>query len=226
MIDSPKPMEREADLTPIAAPAPTDPTTDVRPVPVDPRDRRVLFLDDDPRRAEVFLHRCPQAVWVMTAEACIAHLHEPWDEVHLDHDLGGERFVDVNRDDCGMAVVRWLCAEERERLRDTRFFVHSYNFAAASLMVECLLRNGYTAEFRPFGFDLVDFLSFEPPPPPPPRRKLAWRWLAATWQRLTADLLRPRVTGRPHSRYDVDAAPAEEEPDGDRGSATTPEKEL
>ena len=52
-------------------------------------------------------------------------------------------------------------AEDRPQHRDTRFFIHSFNIAAASLMVECLLRNGYTAEFRPFGFDLVDLLSFE-----------------------------------------------------------------
>jgi hypothetical protein len=64
-----------------------------------------------------------------------------------------------------MAVVRWHCAEDRPQHRDTRFFIHSSNIAAASLMVECLLRNGYTAEFRPFGFDLVDLLSFEGDPP-------------------------------------------------------------
>jgi hypothetical protein len=126
-----------------------------------PPARRVLFLDDDARRVEVFLDRCPEAVWVRSAEACIARLAQSWDEVHLDHDLGGEQFVDTNRDDCGMAVVRWLCAEPREQLRNTRFFIHSYNLAAAAMMVQCLLRSGYTAEFRPFGFDLVDLLSFE-----------------------------------------------------------------
>ncbi|WP_165244979.1 cyclic-phosphate processing receiver domain-containing protein [Paludisphaera soli] len=156
--------------------------------------RRVLFLDDDPRRVEAFLGRCPEAVWVETADACIARLEEPWDEVHLDHDLGGEHFVDVNRDDCGMAVVRWLCARPREPLRDARFFIHSHNFAAASLMVECLLQNGYAAEFRPFGFDLVDFLSFEPPPPPSRRTKL-WRRLVDFARRLSGE----RPTPRAHS---------------------------
>ncbi len=125
---------------------------------------RVLFLDDDRRRADVFLALCPAAVWVETAEDCITRLVESWDEVHLDHDLGGEQFVDVNRDDCGMAVVRWLCAEPRSQLRNTRFFIHSYNIAAASLMVQCLIQASYTAEFRPFGLDLVDLLSFEETP--------------------------------------------------------------
>ena len=66
---------------------------------------KVLFMDDDPARGAMFLAAHPDAVWVGTAEACIAHLVEPWDEVHLDHDLGGEVFVDHERDDCGMAVV-------------------------------------------------------------------------------------------------------------------------
>lgn len=150
------------------------------------RGRRILFLDDDIRRAEVFLAMCPEAVWVETARACIDLLAEPWDEVHLDHDLGGERYVDVNRDDCGMAVVRWLCAEPRPHLADARFFIHSHHLAAASLMVQCLLQAGHAAEFRPFGYDLVDLLAFEddptplgPPPKPEGAESRGWtgRWI-------------------------------------------------
>ena len=62
---------------------------------------------------------------------CVARLAEPWDEVHLDHDLGGEVYVDVGRDDCGMEVVRWLAREPRRHLRKARFTVHSHNMAAA-----------------------------------------------------------------------------------------------
>lgn len=168
--------------------------------------RRVLFLDDDPRRAEDFLRRCPEATWVSTADACIALLERGWDEVHLDHDLGGEQYVDVNRDDCGMAIVRWLCAEPREPVLDARFIIHSYNFAAASLMVECLLRNDYAAEFRPFGYDLVDFLSFEDPPRPGLRRR-AWRRLVALVRRIAHG--RPPAAGPPHPPHPADEAPAE-----------------
>lgn len=191
--------------------------------------RRILFLDDDHRRADVFLKRCPEAVWVLTAGDCIVRLVETWDEVHLDHDLGGEKFVDVNRDDCGMAVVRWLCAEDRRNLRNARFFIHSYNFGAASLMVECLLQNGYTAEFRPFGFDLVDFLSFEPPPRPNYRR-IAWRRLVEFWRRLSGRRHKPRgrVTANPATRYSSgggrsDAGAAV---DHGQGSARSAENQL
>lgn len=116
---------------------------------------RVLFLDDDPKRAEVFLERYPHAVWVETAAECIARLAEPWDEVHLDHDLGGEVYVDMERDDCGMEVVRWLCAEPRPHLARVRFQIHSHNQAAAFVMGWELTSCGYAAEILPFG---------EPPP--------------------------------------------------------------
>jgi len=120
-------------------------------------DRRpkVLFLDDDPARGEFFVAEYPDAVWVRTAEECIARLSEPWDEVHLDHDLGGESFVDHERDDCGMAVVRWLCAQPRPDLRNTRFFVHTHNLNAGCLMVLHLEGMGYDVQARPFGAALV-----------------------------------------------------------------------
>ena len=112
---------------------------------------RILFLDDDPIRGEIFLAEYPDAVWAQTTEECLARLCEPWDEVHLDHDLGGEVFVDHERDDCGMAIVRWLCAQPRPHLKNTRFFVHTHNLSAACLMVLGLQLVGYDVQVRPFG---------------------------------------------------------------------------
>ena len=112
---------------------------------------RTLFLDDDPTRAETFLATNPHAVWVQTVAECLARLAEPWNEVHLDHDLGGEQFVDLSRDDCGMEVVRWLCLESRPHLEPTRFFVHSHNPTAAAVMGMQMMMNGYHVEVRPFG---------------------------------------------------------------------------
>jgi hypothetical protein len=133
----------------------------------------VLFLDDDPQRADAFLAEHPHAVWVQTAAECIARLAEPWDEVHLDHDLGGEQFVDFERDDCGMAVVRWICLEPRQHLRLARFQVHSHNAGAATMMGMQLLASGFTVELRPFGAPPL------PPLPEEPRTSLlpalVWR---------------------------------------------------
>ena len=72
-----------------------------------------MFLDDDPNRAEIFLKEHPQAIWVTTVAECLARLDEPWDEIHLDHDLGGKMFVDSADQECGMEVIRWLCKEPR-----------------------------------------------------------------------------------------------------------------
>ncbi len=124
---------------------------------------RRLFLDDDPERAAVFLVEYPDAVWVETVKACIERLGETWDEVHLDHDLGGEQYVDLTRNDCGMAVVRWLEAEPRLHLRVTRFVVHSHNAVAAYLMTLQMRSLGLRVETSPFGLG-----RWKAPTPSPP----------------------------------------------------------
>jgi hypothetical protein len=114
---------------------------------------RILFLDDDPGRAEAFLRDHPGATWVQTAEQCLALMSGSWDEIHLDHDLGGEVFVDHEREDSGMAVVRWLCDQTREHLRATRFIVHTRNPNAACVMQFHLESMGYDVRVIPFGQD-------------------------------------------------------------------------
>jgi len=126
-----------------------------------PRRRRLLFLDDDPARAETFLSENPQAIWVETVAECLTRLAENWDEVHLDHDLGGQTFVDTNENDCGMEVIRWMCKEPRDHLQQTLFFVHTHNSVAGLLMVLQMRASGYKAEFRPFGLDLARLLAHD-----------------------------------------------------------------
>jgi hypothetical protein len=113
--------------------------------------RRILFLDDDPKRGTEFLADNPGAIWVQTAADCIQSLCESWDEIHLDHDLEGARFVDQDRDDCGMAVVRWLCAQPRTHLQSSLFVIHTHNTGAALNMVFQLESMGYIVLQRPFG---------------------------------------------------------------------------
>jgi hypothetical protein len=112
--------------------------------------KQILFMDDDPKRAEVFLAMRPFACWVKTAQDCIDQLKYPWDEIHLDHDLNGEVYCDSSRDDCGMEVVRHIQSGACEHLKDAHFVVHTYNHIAAVLMVRCLRDNGFKAVYRPF----------------------------------------------------------------------------
>jgi hypothetical protein len=168
--------------------------------------RHRLFLDDDPARAEVFLAENPDAVWVQTARECLDRLAEPWDEVHLDHDLGGERFVDLSREDCGMEVVRWLCQAPRPHLRQTHFFVHSHNTAAACVMVMQLSIAGYRVDNRPFGV---------PPPPALPVDLPAWLSRLWSWlDRLRARFVRlaPSPETAPKLRDGRNAPATEAEP--------------
>jgi len=159
---------------------------------------RILFLDDDPDRARAFLLRRPEALWVQTAEECIARLAEVWDQVHLDHDLGGEVFVDSNRPDCGMEVIRWLCNEPPERFGNTLFIVHTYNAEAGETMVKSLRESRYEAIYRPFGVDLVDWLTDDGKPEEaveePPLSKPRPMW--TEWIRRLSRKLRPGAAAR------------------------------
>jgi hypothetical protein len=163
---------------------------------------RILFLDDDPMRAEIFLAANPEAVWVETASACIARLAEEWDEVHLDHDLGGERFVDLSRDDCGMEVVRWLCLEPHPHLKRTRFLIHSHNPIAAQMMAMQIHVAGFQVENRPFGVTT----SLSPPEDPfSSERAGGWQeWLARKLNALARLLLgKPVVAEMPVETLDT-----------------------
>ena len=115
-------------------------------------------------RGVEFLSSKPKAVWIETASECISALHEIWDEVHLDHDLGGEHFVDHDRDDCGMAVIRWLCEKPRSHLHCSLFVIHTHNAGAALAVMFQLQAMGYIVEERPFGV----------PPWPRDVRRPAW----------------------------------------------------
>ncbi len=111
---------------------------------------RILFLDDDPSRAEAFLGLHPGTVWVETAAECVEQLANNWREIYLDHDLGGEMWVDPGREDCGMEVVRIIAEIRPKHLRKTRFIIHSHNYWAALDMVKTLKSAGYRAVYEPF----------------------------------------------------------------------------
>lgn len=109
---------------------------------------RILFLDDNGPRTETFLRAVAinskdRIYTTKTAEGCISRLEdEEWDYVFLDHDLGDEIFVDSNRPDCGMEVVRWL---EANKKNIHCIFVHTANEPARNAMVKKLKAAGYTA---------------------------------------------------------------------------------
>ena len=113
---------------------------------------RILFLDDSPARlawAKRTFGPGNDLTLVETAEAAIKALAlaDPWDGVYLDHDLGGETYVDSNRPDTGMEVVRWM-VENRPVVE--RVIVHSMNTPAGNAMVQKLRDGGYDAYYVMF----------------------------------------------------------------------------
>ena len=69
--------------------------------------------------------------------------------IFLDHDLGGEVYVDSDIENCGMEVVRWF--EEVRPDFKGMIIIHSWNAPAAYDMEARLSRAGYTVRRTPFG---------------------------------------------------------------------------
>lgn len=116
----------------------------------------LLFLDDSMDRTNRFLSKNPEAVCVATAAQCIDVLDEyclagGMIALHLDHDLGGETFVNSDREDCGMEVVRYIIANLAPDCFTSSVIIHSWNIPAAKRMMHCLWDSGFNATCRPFG---------------------------------------------------------------------------
>jgi hypothetical protein len=115
----------------------------------------ILFLDDDASRTKAFKSRVPSALTAENAKDFIELLKkiegdEPV-QAFLDHDLGGEVYVDSSRENTGMEVVRWIVANN-PKIMD--IVVHSHNGPAAARMVVALCDAGYEARAIPF-FSLI-----------------------------------------------------------------------
>jgi len=106
----------------------------------------VLWLDDSPERTRLFRSFAPYATVTSTASECIEVLEaaeEPWDIVFLDHDLGGEVYVDPAHPNTGSEVVRWMAVNKPDV---KKVVVHSCNSVAAQYMTEDLAKVGYEVQ--------------------------------------------------------------------------------
>lgn len=109
---------------------------------------KILFLDDDLRRRKIASRelRVGNALCIVEdANQAILSLTEmgPFDEVYLDHDLGGEIFVGSELPDTGMEVVRWIVEHKPEI---GKVIVHSLNEVGADMMATFLRDAGYIVE--------------------------------------------------------------------------------
>ena len=111
---------------------------------------RVFILEDDPERIRLF-HQAfigHDVTLAKDTERALSLFQPPYDWVLLDHDLGGQVYVDSDEEDCGAAFCRRMPVEN---LGAARFVVHSFNRDGARRMVETLADKGIQSIWQPFG---------------------------------------------------------------------------
>lgn len=118
--------------------------------------QHTLFLDDSEARIAEFKREVSanQPDWLVdtarTAPEAIKFLKtHAYDWLFLDHDLGGEVFVDSRHPNCGMEVVRYI-EKYLPRVKEG-IVVHTWNIPAGIEMADRLRRAGYKCFRLPFG---------------------------------------------------------------------------
>lgn len=114
---------------------------------------KILILEDDLQRIELFqqalAHLGHDVAVFEKADDATAELYadSDYDLIFLDHDLGGESFVDSRRDDTGAAVARWLADEDtcegKMYSRGVSIVIHSMNPVGQRTMLSTLQDAGF-----------------------------------------------------------------------------------
>lgn len=75
---------------------------------------------------------------VETAKECIEILKkEKFDLIFLDHDLGGEVYVDTNREDTGSEVARWINSNQT-KIGNAKVIAHTFNSVGGKYMTDLI----------------------------------------------------------------------------------------
>lgn len=101
---------------------------------------KILILEDDPERHLSFKKNLAFAkvlkIVTTVPDAIYELSHNTWDVLFLDHDLGGEVFVDSNESLTGYHVAVWL--EEHQEYKPKNIIIHSLNYIGAARMKAAL----------------------------------------------------------------------------------------
>lgn len=108
---------------------------------------RALVLEDSQERIEEFFQRFIEKEWdadiVETAAKCIDKLKTvEYDIVFLDHDLGGEVYVNVSEKNTGSEVARFWNDDENIN-KEALVVIHSYNPTGAEYMQQTIKGSFY-----------------------------------------------------------------------------------
>lgn len=116
---------------------------------------KILILEDDQNRIDTFRTKLSRHTlfFVSTAADAIAWIRSEaeagaaFDVIFLDHDLGGEAFVNTNNKNTGSEVVRWLTSYQGV-LEQPYIIIHSMNHPAAASMQAALEAKGFEFIYR------------------------------------------------------------------------------
>jgi len=112
---------------------------------------RILCLEDNPIRIEAIkqLFKNQDIIIVDNVkEAKELSLLNDFKVLLLDHDLGGQIWVDPEEENTGYSFVKWLV--ENNLCRNSLIYIHSLNPIGANKMLNYLLDNGYDGIWHPF----------------------------------------------------------------------------
>ena len=113
---------------------------------------KILLLEDDYNRVEQFRKRVDELnernthketlelIHVETAQECINQLQDKSNKfalILLDHDLGGEVYVDANNTNTGSEVARWI-NNNQDILKHITVITHSFNPAGAKNITDLI----------------------------------------------------------------------------------------
>lgn len=114
---------------------------------------KILILEDDPLRIEKFRKGLIGHTMFITDNTNLAIEHlkkEEWDILFLDHDLGGQTFVQSGVG-TGYEVATWL--EEHPEYKPKTIYVHSLNPMGAQNMMRAL--DLPDKNYVPFAWDIL-----------------------------------------------------------------------
>jgi CheY-like chemotaxis protein len=105
------------------------------------RNFKILLLEDNLIRVKEYKNRFKELaikfdlVHIETTKKCLELLRQTeFDIILLDHDLGGETFVNTDREDCGSEVARQINLNKTLIKGNPLIVIHSFNSDAATYM--------------------------------------------------------------------------------------------
>jgi len=131
---------------------------------------KIFILEDDENRIEGFKHAIKDSHdlticrWLKDSplisikRGAYELFHPPYDLILLDHDLGGQQYVDSNEEETGYQFAKFIAAASKG-IDETWIIVHSYNPEGAAAMVQVLRESGWRQTIKiPFSKQLLDYL--------------------------------------------------------------------